>query len=77
MTSSIVHGRYLITRASGHETGVLQGGAVYQRDGVIEEVGTFQELSQTHPDAQVLGGDDFLVMPGLINAHHHARGSAP
>ena len=77
MTSSIVHGRYLITRASGHETSVLQGGAIYQRDGVIEEVGAFQELSQKHPDAPVLGGDDFLVMPGLINAHHHGKGVSP
>ena len=77
MTSSIVHGRYLITRASGHETSVLQGGAIYQRDGVIEEVGAFQELSLKHPDAPVLGGDDFLVMPGLINAHHHGKGVSP
>ena len=78
MTSSIVHGRYLITRASGHETSVLEQGAIYQNNyGVIKEVGAFQELSQKHPDVPVLGGDDFLVMPGLINAHHHGKGVSP
>ena len=74
MTSSIVHGRYLITRASGHETKVLEQGAVYQSNGVIEDVGTLGEIQGRHPDAPVLGGEDFLVMPGLINAHHHGKG---
>ena len=77
MSENIVHGRYLITRASGHETSVLEQGAIYQNNGVIKEVGAFQELSQKHPDVPVLGGDDFLVMPGLINAHHHGKGVSP
>ena len=59
MSENIVHGRYLITRASGHETSVLEQGAIYQNNGVIKEVGAFQELSQKHPDVPVLGGDDF------------------
>ena len=77
MTSSIVHGRYVITKASGAETNVLENGAIYERDGVIEEVGTFEEVRSRHPDAPVMGGDDFLVMPGLVNAHHHGKGVSP
>lgn len=77
MTSSIVHGRYLITRASGHETNVLEQGAIYQTDGEIEEVGTFGEVRERHPDVSIIGGDDFLVMPGLVNAHHHGKGVSP
>ena len=77
MTSSIVHGKYLITRASGEDTQVLNGGAVFERDGVVEEVGPVGELKARHPGVQVIGGDDFLVMPGLVNAHHHGKGVSP
>ena len=77
MTSSIVHGRYLITKASGPETNVLENAAVYERDGVVVEVRPAEELKGRHPDTQVLGGDDFLVMPGLVNAHHHGKGVSP
>ena len=77
MTSSIVHGRYLITKASGPETEVLEHGAVYERDGVVEEVGPVGELKGRHPDVPVLGGDEYLVMPGLVNAHHHGKGVSP
>ena len=77
MAESIVHGRYLITQASGDDTRVLEDGAVYQRDGVIEEAGLFREVRRKRPDVPVLGGDDFLVMPGLVNAHHHGKGITP
>ena len=77
MTSSIVHGKYVITRASGAETNVLENGAVYERDGVVEDVGTVGEIKGRHPDVPVFGGDDYLVMPGLVNAHHHGKGVSP
>ena len=77
MSESIVHGRHLITRASGPETEVLEHGAIYQSDGVVREVGTFADIKGRHPDAPTIGGDDFLVMPGLVNAHHHGKGVSP
>ena len=77
MTASIVHGRYVITRAWGDETSVVEDGAVYQKNGVIEEVGAFEDVRSRYPDTPVIGGDDFLVMPGLVNAHHHGKGISP
>jgi 5-methylthioadenosine/S-adenosylhomocysteine deaminase len=50
---------------------VIADGAVYQEDGVIVEVGRYRDLAaKWHPD-EVLGGDDSVVLPGLVNAHHH------
>jgi len=40
----------------------------------IEALGSFAELSNTYPDADVMGGNDFLLIPGLINGHGHGRG---
>ena len=44
------------------------------RDGVVAEIGDGAELRRAHPDADVVGGPGMLVLPGLINAHHHGMG---
>ena len=75
MATSLIRGRYVICEA-GTDTGrsrVITDGAVLQRDGVIESVGTYDELKEREVD-EVIGGPRFLVMPGLTNAHHHGRG---
>ena len=75
MATSLIRGRYVICEA-GTDTGrsrVISDGAVLQRDGVIEAVGTYDELKEREVD-EVIGGPRFLVMPGLTNAHHHGRG---
>lgn len=77
MVESIIHGKYVITRASGPDTTVLENGAVYEQDGVVVEVGAFEDLRNRRPDVPVIGGEEFLVMPGLINAHHHGKGVSP
>ncbi len=75
MASSLIRGRYVICEAGSEPGGsqVITNGAVLQRDGVIEAVGTYDELRERSVD-EVVGGPRFLVMPGLTNAHHHGRG---
>src|SRR5690349_19890275 len=47
----------------------IEGGGVFIRDHVIEAVGPSAELPS---DAdQVIDARDQLVMPGLVNTHHH------
>lgn len=48
-----------------HDAGVLCAG------GRISAVGRFEDLQREHGDAQRLQADGKLVLPGLINAHHH------
>jgi 8-oxoguanine deaminase len=47
----------------------IEDGAVFVRNGVIEAVGTSAELPPTADE--VIPARDQVVMPGLVNTHHH------
>jgi cytosine/adenosine deaminase-related metal-dependent hydrolase len=69
VTASLIRGGWLLTDAA--TTHVMPDAALVQRDGVITEVGPYGELRARHPDLVELGSPGHLVMPGLVNAHHH------
>ena len=48
----------------------IPNGALFVRDNVIEEVGTTAELPDTADEVLDLN-DRYIVLPGLINTHHH------
>ncbi len=47
----------------------IAGGGVWVRDGVIEAVGPASELPAEAD--RVIDADGMLVLPGLVNTHHH------
>ena len=47
----------------------LPGASLFARDGVIEAIGPAYELP-THAD-RVIDGRNLIVLPGLVNTHHH------
>ncbi|MRW93672.1 8-oxoguanine deaminase [Duganella sp. FT80W] len=47
----------------------IKDGAVYIRDNVIEQVGASADLQQ-HAD-EIIDASGHVVMPGLVNTHHH------
>lgn len=47
----------------------IAGGGLFIRDGVIEEVGPSEDLPSWAD--QVIDLTDHLVLPGLVNTHHH------
>lgn len=72
MASSLVRGKYVITRViDDHTSEIITDGAVYQQDGEIIEVGTYDDLKSKYTPDEVIGAGDQVVMPGLINDHHH------
>lgn len=72
MATSLIRGRYVICKVvDRHHAQVVEDGAVFQRDGTIVEVGPYAELARRHRPDEVLGSDRHLVLPGLINSHHH------
>ncbi len=75
MTSQtkLIHGRWVITGA-GNSDDVIDTGAVLVTGADIAEIGAMRDLRERHPDAELIGGDRFAVLPGLVNAHHHAGG---
>ncbi|MEO1404255.1 MAG: amidohydrolase family protein [Cyanobacteria bacterium J06635_1] len=67
--TQLVRGRWVFT---GDE--VLTDGAVAIQGESILAVGAWETLRSQYPDATVLGSDQYAVLPGLINAHHHSNG---
>ena len=76
MASSLIRGRYVISRAGSdaQSSTVIADGAVYQKDGVIEDVGPYAEVKSRRQADEEIGGSGYLVFPGLVNSHHHGRG---
>ena len=70
--TSIVRGRYILLKALDDEqVDTLEDGAVLQIEGRIAEIGSLAEIQQRHPDVEVIGTADSLVIPGLVDSHHH------
>jgi len=68
----------LIIRAghliAAHDKPDTIGGAVAVAGEKIDSVGTYDDIRSRWPEAEVIGGDEFLLIPGLINGHGHGRG---
>ena len=76
MATSLIRGKYVVSRAGtdADSSVVIADGAIFQRDGVIEDVGSYGDLKSRHNADEEIGGQGYLVFPGLVNAHHHGRG---
>jgi len=57
-----------------HDATAIANGAVAVSGETIADIGTYEELAARYPDAHVIGGIQFLLIPGLINGHGHGRG---
>ena len=72
MATSLIRSRAAITgvkdRFAWNE---IKDGAVLQEDGVIVEVGTYDDLSAKHPTVPVIGNGKQILLPGFVNGHHH------
>jgi len=60
---------------------VVDGGVAWTGDTIIE-IGPFESLVKTHPGARLVDAHGGLILPGLVNLHHHfysslARGLDP
>lgn len=72
MAVSLVRSRSMMTkvvsRSSWEE---VADGAVLQEDGIIAEVGTYDDLHRRHPTVPVIGTGREILLPGFVNGHHH------
>ncbi len=72
MTAKIVRGFTVICGVDddGRAEETVNG-AVLIEGGTIKAIGDADDLIRATPDAEVIGGDEFIIFPGLVNAHHH------
>ena len=72
MASSLIRGKYVICKVQSRtEAEVIEDGAVFQRDGEIVEVGSYQDLAKRNRADEVIGSSEHVVVPGFVNSHHH------
>ena len=69
--SLLVHAGRLV---AAHDLPCIVDGAVAIAGDTIREIGNFNQLADRYPSARKIGGQRFLLIPGLINAHGHGRG---
>ncbi|MFQ5343634.1 MAG: 8-oxoguanine deaminase [Anaerolineae bacterium] len=68
MTTLLVRNAEMLVTMDAHRREIASGG-LFARDGVIEQVGPTAELPATADTVLDLAGH--IVLPGLINTHHH------
>jgi 8-oxoguanine deaminase len=67
MTTLLIKNAYIVTM-DDHQREIPDGG-LFIRDGFLEQVG--QTASLRSDADEVLDLDGFVVLPGLVNTHHH------
>ena len=67
-----IDGWYVVTMNA--ERDVIRNGSVVVRDGRIVAVGKTADLADRYDVAAVVGGERFVVTPGMVNSHIHITG---
>ncbi|HKG54554.1 MAG TPA: 8-oxoguanine deaminase, partial [Anaerolineales bacterium] len=67
MTTLLIKNAYIVTM-DDHQREIPDGG-LFIRDGFLEQVGETGQLPQIADEVLDLQG--FIVLPGLVNTHHH------
>ena len=72
MTTQILSARWVVTGAkSATEPAIIENGAIASEDGVVLAVGPVSEIRAAYPGADEASYPHHLIMPGLVNSHHH------
>ncbi len=82
MNPVTVIGPGTVVASFGRNPNVVTNGSVAIEGDRIIDVGAFEELGATYPRADLLDAHGGLILPGLVNLHHHfysalARGLDP
>ena len=68
----IINGWYVVTMNADRD--IIRHGAVAVREGAIVAVGKADEIARQYTAARTIGGDRFVVTPGMVNTHIHITG---
>ena len=70
----LIKGWYVVTMNATRD--IIRDGAVAVRGSQIVDVGKAADLEARYDAARTVGGDRFVVTPGLVNTHIHITGGA-
>jgi 5-methylthioadenosine/S-adenosylhomocysteine deaminase len=68
----LVQGERIIEGFAADGTPVIHDeAALVIVNGMVSAIGPATDMKRLYPEAEVIGGKGKVIMPGLINAHHH------
>lgn len=72
MSVEIITARWVVTGVSKDDTpDLIEGAGLAHEDGAVLAVGPSAQIKAAYPDAPVTDHPHHLIMPGLVNSHHH------
>ena len=74
MHTKIIRAKYLVTNAALREQDLLANAAVCVEGSTIVKIGDPDDLRAAYPQAELLGDDRHIALPGFIDAHNHGQG---
>jgi 5-methylthioadenosine/S-adenosylhomocysteine deaminase len=75
MREKLIRGGHVVTDASKlPRGGLIENGAVAVEGDQIADIGAYEEVKAKYPHAEEIGSDRHVVIPGLVNTHHHGWG---
>ena len=77
MNDKILRGGSVVCDARCRDGAVISDGAVAVHGDTITHVGPFAQIRARFMHAEVIGTTQHVVLPGLINTHHHGWGVTP
>ena len=69
---TLIRGSHVVTVNTTRD--IIRDGGVAIRDGVIVDVGKADDLAARYEAAETVGGNRFVVTPGMVNTHIHITG---
>ena len=72
MQSCLIKGKCVVSKiGKDGNAHLIDDGAVLVVDGKVREIGPAERLMTASPELPVYGSSEHVVVPGLVNAHHH------
>lgn len=72
MTIEIITARWIVTGVSDDKTPeMIENAGLAHDNGLVLAVGPVAEIKATYPNEPVVDYPHHLIMPGLVNSHHH------
>lgn len=71
MNDVLIYGNAVLERFDGDSPVLHDNAAVLIRGGKVTELGPSDDMIARHPKAERHGGAGHVVIPGLVNGHHH------
>jgi len=71
-TEVLIQAKWILERFNAKGKPILHKDAGILVNGTqVQQIGQFSELRRIYPNLTILGNKESIVVPGLINAHHH------